>query len=98
MCSAGNTDVFDDRTGADSVVEYHHNTRITATDVPLKPQSLEKGAAPLPAIFSAHLDHSSWGACTVLRRELPNEAEALLHGRVVLVNASTSLQHFYISP
>lgn len=43
---------------------------------------------PQPAVFAAHADQSSWQATNVLHKWLPDETEALLHGRVMIVNVS----------
>jgi hypothetical protein len=45
-----------------------------------------KKGTPAPAVFTAHLDQSSWSGCNVLHKWIPEDAEDLFHGRVVIVN------------
>lgn len=55
-----------------------------------------KKGTPAPAVFTAHLDQSSWSGCNVLHKWIPEDAEDLFHGRVVIVNVRFHALQTYI--
>jgi hypothetical protein len=67
---------------------YNHGTRFSTKELNLfKPREENpKKGTPAPAVFTAHLDQSSWSGSNVLHKWIPEDAEDLFHGRVVIVN------------
>jgi hypothetical protein len=67
---------------------YHHGTRFSTRELRMfrpREENPKKGT-PAPAVFTAHLDQSSWSGSNVLHKWIPEDAEDLFHGRVVIVN------------
>jgi hypothetical protein len=75
------------RTGATRALVFHHGTRISNSNFKINDfKKSEKKVVHQPAVFAAHLDQSSWQSGNVLHKHLEEETEALLHGRVMIVN------------
>ncbi|KAF2431248.1 hypothetical protein EJ08DRAFT_193365 [Tothia fuscella] len=78
-------------TGAPRVKVYHHGTRQSLEKgVKFTPGKWGEGKGPRPSappVYSVHLDQSSWESYNIIRRHMKSETEALLHKRVVIVNA-----------
>jgi hypothetical protein len=82
------------RTGAPRVFIFNYATRISTSGFHVnntKKEEYKKKVTPQPAVFAAHADQSSWQAVNVLHKWLPDDAEALLHGRVMIVNVGFSV-------
>lgn len=50
---------------------------------------------PGPAVFGAHLDQSTWQGFNVIHKYFPEECEALLHGRCIIVNVRSSVLTYF---
>jgi hypothetical protein len=88
-------------TGAPRVFAFHHAVRVTDSKHHvngLKKEDLGTKFLPQAAVMAAHLDQSSWQAGQVLHNHFPDEAEALLHGRVMIVNAWRPIKPVYRHP
>jgi len=88
-------------TGAPRAFVYHHTTRISTSKYSLNNFDKDKDSKKVPhqpALMAAHLDLSSFQAGHVLHKNFPKETEALLHGRVMLVNAWRSIKPVYKHP
>ncbi|KAF2397746.1 hypothetical protein EJ06DRAFT_135255 [Trichodelitschia bisporula] len=85
-------------TGAPRVHVFHHGTRISSSTFHIN--KFDRNAPPQhqPAVYAAHVDQSSWQAKNVVHSHFPDECEALLHGRVMIVNAWRPIKPVYKDP
>lgn len=84
-------------TGAPRVLVYHHGVRTSLQEgVKFVPGSWAKGGprTPAPPVYTVHLDQSDGESHNIIRRHLPNEADALLRKRVVIVNVGYSMDKY----
>ncbi|QDS76171.1 hypothetical protein FKW77_007758 [Venturia effusa] len=88
-------------TGASRVCIFDHAARISTSTFQyneFKKDPEAKKAPPQPALFSAHLDYSSWHSGNLLHRYLPDETERLLHGRFMILNVWRPIKTVYKDP
>ncbi|KAJ5676110.1 hypothetical protein N7462_009007 [Penicillium macrosclerotiorum] len=78
-------------TGAPIVKVMHHGSRVSTSlhgANSIKKEEVGQVTRPGPAVFGAHLDQSTWQGFNVIHKYFPDECEALLHGRYLVVRAN----------
>lgn len=89
------------RTAAPIVKVIHHGSRVsTSSHVAnsIKKDEIGQVTRPGPAVFGAHLDQSIWQGFNVIHKYFPDDCEALLHGRCMIINVRfLALPYVWIS-
>ena len=82
------------RTGAPIVKVIHHGSRVSTSSHGanhITKEEMSHVTRPGPAVFGAHLDQSTWQGYNVIHKYFPDECEALLHGRCIIVNVRSTV-------